>query len=79
MPPRSLDVSVDSSVIGRVTYEENATLTVRLRNGAVYRYFLVPHSIVQAFLAAPSKGAYFNRHIREGFPCQRVVEAGSRR
>ena len=50
----------------------DATLTVHLHQGAVYRYFTVPRTVVEALLAAASKGAYFNRHIRNGFPYQRV-------
>lgn len=64
---------VDSSLIQRVTYATDATLTVHFHNGAVYRYFTVPRSLLEAFLAAPSKGTYFNRHIREAFPYQRVL------
>lgn len=73
VPP--LDTSVESSLIRSVAYGIDATLTVRLRSGAVYRYFTVPRSILEAFLAAPSKGTYFNRHIRDAFPYQRVVAA----
>lgn len=65
-------IPVDSSLIRSVTYGDDATLTVHFHSGAVYRYFTVPRTILEALLAAPSKGAYFNRHIRDGFPCQRV-------
>jgi hypothetical protein len=68
----STAVPVDSSLIRSVTYGADATLTVRLHNGAVYRYFTVPRTILDEFLAATSKGAYFNYHIRESFPYQRV-------
>jgi len=64
--------SVDSSLIRSVTYGVDATLTVRLHRGPVYRYFTVPRTVFEALLAATSKGAYFSRHIREGFPYQRV-------
>jgi hypothetical protein len=70
-------IPVDSSLIRTVTYGTDATLTVRFHSGAVYRYFTVPRSIFEAFLAAPSKGTYFNRHIREGFPSQRVLDPTS--
>ena len=63
---------LDSSLIRSVTYGTDATLTVRLRRGAVYRYFTVPRPVFEELLAARSKGAYFNRHIRDGFPYQRV-------
>jgi hypothetical protein len=64
--------SIDSSVIRSVTYGQDATLTVHLHRGAVYRYFTVPRPIFEELLAAASKGAYFNHHIRDGFPYQRV-------
>ena len=70
-------IPVDSSLIRSVTYGDDATLTVRFHDDAVYRYFTVPHRILEAFLAAPSKGAYFNRHIREAFPSQRVLDSTS--
>jgi hypothetical protein len=79
MPRAATDIPVDSSLIRTVTYGADATLTVRLHSGAVYRYFTVPRTTLDAFLAATSKGAYFNRHIRDGFPYQRVTERSGRR
>jgi len=70
-------IPVDSSLIRSVTYDTDATLTVRFHSGAVYRYFTVPRRILEALLAAPSKGTYFNRHIRERFPHQRVLDPTS--
>jgi hypothetical protein len=70
----SITLSVDSSWIASVTYASDATLTVRFRRGTVYRYFTVPRAIVEAFLAAPSKGAYFTHRIRDAFPHTQVVE-----
>jgi hypothetical protein len=74
MAPGSTEIPVDSSLIRSVTYGTDATLTVRFHNGAVYRYFTVPRTILDGLLAATSKGAYFNRHIRDGFPCRRLVD-----
>ena len=65
--------SIDSSLIRSVTYGADATLTVRLHGGAVYRYFTVPRTVFEELLAAASKGAYVSRHIRDGFPYQRVA------
>jgi hypothetical protein len=76
--PASTIIPVDSSWIESVTYASDATLTVRFRRGTVYRYFTVPRSIVERFLAAPSKGAYFTRRIRNAFPYTPVVEPPSR-
>ena len=70
-------IPVDSSLIRSVTYGTDATLTVRFHSGAVYRYFTVPRSILEAFLAAQSKGTYFNRHIRDGFPYEQVLDSTS--
>lgn len=75
---RHPSIPVDSSWIASVTYASDATLTVRFRRGTVYRYFTVPRAIVQGFLAAPSKGAYFTRRIRNAFPHTQVVEPLSR-
>lgn len=74
MPRTSTDIPVGSSLIRSVTYGSDATLVVHFHNGAVYRYFTVPRTALEAFLAATSKGAHFNRHIRNAFPYPRVVE-----
>ena len=74
MHPASTTVLVDSSWIGSVTYASDATLTVRFRRGTVYRYVTVPRSILEGFLTAPSKGAYFTHRIRNAFPHTQVVE-----
>jgi hypothetical protein len=63
--------SIDSSLIRRVTYGTDATLTVHLHRGPVYRYCTVPR-VFEELLAAPSTGAYFNHHIRDSFPYQQV-------
>lgn len=73
MTGRSTDILVDSSLIRSVTYETDATLPVRFRDGTEYRYFTVPRTVLDQFLMATSKGAYFNRHLRERFPAQRLV------
>ncbi len=72
MRATSTTTPIDSSWIRTVTYASDATLTVRFHSGAVYRYFTVPRAIVDGFLAAPSKGAYFTRCIRQAFPHTRV-------
>jgi ATP-dependent DNA helicase RecG len=74
MRDASTTIPVDSSWIQSVTYASDATLTVRFRRGTVYRYFPVPRSTFEAFLTAPSKGAYFTHRIRNAFPHTRVVE-----
>ena len=78
MSRASTTVPVDSSWIASVTYASDATLTVRLRTGTVYRYFTVPRAIVEGFLAAPSKGAYFTTRIRNAFPHTQVEASPER-
>jgi KTSC domain len=68
----STTIPVDSSWIRSVTYASDATLTVRFRSGAV-RYFTVPRSVLEGFLMAPSKGAFFTHRIRSAFPHTQVV------
>jgi hypothetical protein len=61
---------VESSVLSSIGYS-SGTLELKFCSGVTYRYFAVPETVVEAFLAAESKGAYFNRHVRDRFPCQR--------
>jgi hypothetical protein len=77
MPLTPTTIPVDSSWIASVTDAPDATLTVRFRRGTVYRYRAVPPAIVEALLAAPSKGAYFTRRIRHAFPYTQIVEPSS--
>lgn len=60
---------VQSSSIASVGYAgATATLEIEFRTGRVYRFFAVPSSVYDGLLAADSKGAYFNRFIRDRFP-----------
>lgn len=70
----STTTPVDSSWIESVTYASDATLIVRFRRGTVYRYCTVPRVILEGFLTAPSKGAYFTHHIRNAFPYTQLVD-----
>jgi len=63
--------AVVSSLFVSVAYSRDATLELAFHSGARYRYFAVPPAVVQGLLAAPSKGAYFNCHIRNRFRYQR--------
>jgi hypothetical protein len=64
---------VQSSVVSTVAYYPYAALLdVRLKNGACYRYFDVPMPTCAAFLAAASKGRFFNAQIKDRFRFRRV-------
>ena len=65
--------AIASSLLAAMRYSSQATLDLEFRSGAVYRYFTVPRAIVDGLGAADSKGAYFNRHIKDRFPFQRLT------
>lgn len=64
-------IPVESSVIEAVDYQEPRQLVVRLRppSGRTYVYQDVPRHVFDAFLTAPSKGAFFNENIRPVYRC----------
>jgi lysyl-tRNA synthetase class 2 len=65
-----------SNVIADFEYDaEQAQLTVTFVSGRIYRYFLVPAECAARFSAAESKGGFFNKHIRDKFPCREVTRA----
>lgn len=63
---------VESSLLSSIEYSSNQMLDLTFRSGVTYRYFAVPQTVVEGFIAAESKGAYFNRHVRDRFPYQRL-------
>ena len=72
---RPLDprMAVVSSLLSSIGYSIEATLELEFRSGAIYRYFAVPKAVFQELIAAESKGAYFNRHVRNRFRYQRLT------
>ena len=65
-----------SSVIKDFEYEpELARLTIVFTTDRVYEYFMVPPYVAASFHAAPSKGIYFNTHIRDRFSFREIVAA----
>jgi lysyl-tRNA synthetase, class II len=71
-PPEVLRTAVESSLLTSVAYSTDQTLQLEFRRGAVYRYFAVPPTVFHALITAESKGAYFNRTIRNHFRYQRL-------
>lgn len=66
-------ISVVSSTIDSIGYAPRTrTLEVRFTSGSVYRYFGVPRRVYAELLGASSKGAYFNRHVRDRFAYVRL-------
>lgn len=71
--PPDASTTVVSSLLSSMRYSIEAILELEFRNGAIYRYVAVPPAVVEGLIAAESKGAYFNRHIRHRFRYQRVA------
>lgn len=71
--PRVVHVPVASSLVASVGYGSEAqTLEVRFCNGRTYRYFNVPVAIYESFVAASSKGFFFNDVVRGRFGYARI-------
>jgi hypothetical protein len=63
-----------STVITNFEYNaDQAQLTVTFVSGRTYRYFLVPADCAARFEAAESKGGFFNKYIRDKYPCREVT------
>src|ERR1017187_3425676 len=61
--------TVESTSLATVAYDDaRKLLQLEFCSRAIYQYFGVPAAVHAALLRAPSKGIYFNRVIRGGFP-----------
>jgi len=59
---------VSSSAMSRVEYDEmTRQLDIWFTDSGRYSYYGVPLWIYEGLLAAPSKGTYFNTHIRDRY------------
>ena len=56
-------IPINSSAIAAVGYF-GGILTVEFTNGRIYHHPGVPYWVFAGLLLAPSKGAYYNAHIR---------------
>jgi hypothetical protein len=66
-------VPVESSVLASVLYLRHLRLLeIEFHSGLLYQYFDVPQRSYMELLAAESKGAYFNAHIRNRFSCKQI-------
>ena len=59
---------VESTMLASAAYCPNRTLLdLEFRDGTLYRFFDVPPACFQQLMTSDSKGAYFNRNIRNHF------------
>jgi len=47
-------------------------MEIEFHNDRVYRYLVVPQSVYQQLLAAPSFGRYFNENVRDRYPSREI-------
>lgn len=65
--------AVTSSSLASIGYSPTqAALEVEFKHGAIYRYLDVPAAIFEAFVAAESKGTFFNQTVKDCYSYQRV-------
>lgn len=65
-------ISVDSSNLVSVGYDENScTLEVEFNND-IYRYFDVPSDVYCDLMGSDSKGSYFHRNIRNSYDFEKI-------
>jgi len=61
---------VASTAIAAIGYEPSTRhLRIRFVEGHSYDFCGVPLRVFKAFVDAPSKGGYYNAHIRDRYPC----------
>ena len=59
---------VSSSVIASIGYSaRERSLEIEFVSGRIYQYLGVDRRTHDALLAAPSKGTYFNAHIKDKY------------
>jgi hypothetical protein len=64
---------VESTSLESVGYDSTEQkLEVEFKHGAIYEYLDVPAEVFEAFLAADSKGTFFNNDIKTSYDFARV-------
>ena len=73
-------IPIQSTTLAAVAYDgSEKLLQLEFPTGSAYRYYGVPSEVYQELMQAPSKGEYFNRHIRGRFPYALVSISGCSR
>ena len=70
--------AVSSTTLASVAYDEaSGLLELEFCSQAVYQYFGVPAEVHAGLLRSSSKGAYFNKEIRDRYEFARLAERRS--
>lgn len=65
--------TVRSQAIHAIGYDrDQMVLEVVFSSGGIYRYVHVPPQVYWQFINSPSKGQYFQRHIKGSYASQRL-------
>lgn len=65
--------SVSSSNVDSIGYDEdNETLEIEFKNGAIYQYFDVPLGVYNTLISSSSIGAYMASNIKGVYRFSRV-------
>ena len=64
-------IPVSSSHLRSIGYEDGI-LRVSFRNGRSYSYSGVPYNVFKELLNAESKGKYFEKFIKNIYPCTKL-------
>ena len=66
-------MQVESAAIREIDYDaERAKLVVQFTSGERYVYVGVPAEVCRSFCEADSKGRFFQGHIRDRYPYNRL-------
>lgn len=65
---------INQAITGAWYIQARRELDLLFPSGRRYRYANVPAEIAERFAVAESKGQFFNRHIRNLFPCRELGE-----
>jgi hypothetical protein len=65
--------TLESRTVASAGYDgPSSTMELEFVEGRIYRYFVVPRSVFDALLAADSAGRFFQEHIRDVYPFERI-------
>ena len=66
-------ITVRSDAIHAIGYDkERLLLEIVFTGGGIYRYVHVPPQLVMKFMRSPSKGRFFQKHIRGSYGMERI-------
>jgi hypothetical protein len=66
-------MDVESTAISEIDYDaERTKLLIRFQSGERYVYVGVPGEVHRSFVEADSKGRFFQLHVRDRYPFNRL-------